>query len=250
MGGAYPGPNNFQLLFYEKTVLVGCRELLLDGHDYTVELRNGQALVTVAMTPRPLLFTVQPDGRLAGPGPIQVTGPVVIGTQEGTRTYSDGRTEPISRPVYGTRTVSCTAGLLAASGPAPLEPSPGKVVANLLGRMAQDLPAPTPPGLRISGLYGSMAALNLEFHPESVILGCGEAILARPYTVQASAGQAVIRIEHATPLTLSYRADGSIAGPGTVDVSGRVLMGKDANEQLVYAARSGRCPLGNLTPAP
>ena len=65
------------------------------------------------------MLTMRPDGRLAGPGPADITGMVQTGIQFGTRTWSDGRTEPISRPVYEKLTRRCNVGELALAGASP-----------------------------------------------------------------------------------------------------------------------------------
>ena len=77
-----------------------------------------------------------------------------------------------------------------------------------------DKGAPTPPGLRMHGLYAAASGFSVEFFPESAVLGCGaDAARAYPYSVESGGGGAVVKV-HATdqPLTLAFPA-GRLAGP-------------------------------------
>ena len=59
---------------------------------------------------------------------------------------------------------------------------------NMLGG---DKGAPTPPGIRMKGIYADSAGFSVQFFPESAILGCGpDAARAYPYTVEPSASGA------------------------------------------------------------
>ena len=54
---------------------------------------------------------------------------------------------------------------------------------------------PTPPGIRMQGIYAASTGFSLEFFPESVILGCGpDSARAYPYTVVADGSKPVVRI--------------------------------------------------------
>ena len=69
---------NFALQFQQNTVIVGCGTLLQQPHPYTMERSGTQISVTVPISPKPLLLSYR-DGKLFGPGPIEVAGRVVIG---------------------------------------------------------------------------------------------------------------------------------------------------------------------------
>ena len=57
---------------------------------------------------------------------------------------------------------------------------------------------PTPPGIRMRGIYAASTGFSVQFFPESVVLGCGpDAARAYPYTVVADGTKAVIHVERA-----------------------------------------------------
>jgi hypothetical protein len=254
MGGVYPGEGNLSFTFHTDHVIVACADIVPEGHEYSVVAAPEGARITIANTPRPIVLTVRADGRLTGTGPTEITGQVQTGTQFGTRTWSDGRTEPISRPVYETLTRRCNIGSLAAGGPSPPLGSGSAVAATVLnlalGSPDPDAGKPTPAGLRMSGEYGTRAALDLEFRPEGVVVGCGEVTALRPYAVAVQGSRVMVNVENgATLFTLAVGADGSLGGTGTVRVDGRRVTGTGPDGSLAYAPRSATCPLGTLAPA-
>jgi len=46
---------------------------------YSVERNGPQLLIKVPISPKPLVLSYKADGKLAGPGPIDVAGQVVVG---------------------------------------------------------------------------------------------------------------------------------------------------------------------------
>ena len=254
MSGVYPGPGRLGFTFYNDAVTVSCGEIVPESREYSVAIAPGGLRITIANSPSPVTLTLRPDGRLAGSGPTDFTGQVQVGIQYGTRTWSDGRTEPISRPVYETQTLRCNVGVIAASGPSPALGSLSTAPATLLN-LAFGSPDPeagkSPPiGARMSGEYGSQLAIDLEFRPEGVVLGCREATVLRSYTVQPSGNVALIHVANgATPVELTLTSDGRISGSGSVKVDGRMVTGTDGNGGLTYAPRSATCTLAALDPA-
>jgi hypothetical protein len=255
MSGIYPGENRFSLTFYTDNVMVGCGELIPESHGYTTAVVPQGIRITITSSPAPIVLTLRADGRLAGPGPTDITGQVQIGTEYGTRTWSDGRTEPISRPVYAARTLRCNIGVLTASGPSSplgsLSTAPATLLNGLFGSPDPKAGKPAPVGARMNGEYGSQLELDLEFQPEGVVLGCREATSLRDYTVQAQGNQALIRIDNGAGRTLDFALgpDGKITGSGEVRVEGRVVTGTSGNGEITYAPRSATCPAGTLNPA-
>jgi hypothetical protein len=75
--GAYSG-GNFGLRFSQNNVIVGCGALIEQAYPYTIQRSATQISVTVPISPKPLLLSYR-DGKLLGPGPIDVAGRVVIG---------------------------------------------------------------------------------------------------------------------------------------------------------------------------
>ena len=111
---------------------------------------------------------------------------------------------------------------------------------------------PTPPGIRMQGIYAASTGFSLEFFPESVIVGCGPiSARAYPYTVSASAGGGLIKIGAADrPLSVTIRADGSLdPGSGPYQVHGRMLIGPTISEKYTFMPLEMTCNLAGLTPA-
>jgi hypothetical protein len=58
-----------------------------------------------------------------------------------------------------------------------------------------DKGAPTPPGIRMQGIFAAATGFSVQFFPESAVLGCGpDAARAYPYMVAADGTNAVIQI--------------------------------------------------------
>jgi hypothetical protein len=70
---------NFHLRFDQSTAAVKCGSLLEVQLPYLVERSANQLLVKVPIQPKPLVLSFKPDGKLSGPGPIDVAGRVVTG---------------------------------------------------------------------------------------------------------------------------------------------------------------------------
>jgi hypothetical protein len=116
-----------------------------------------------------------------------------------------------------------------------------------------DKGAPTPPGIRMKGIFAASTGFSAEFYPESVILGCGpDAARAYPYTVEAGATGAAIKIaapDH--PLTLAFKSDGSLdpGSTGPYQVHGRIVTGQDNNDDFTFASMEQTCNLAVLAPS-
>jgi hypothetical protein len=255
MGGAFPktGSTGVDLKFYAEQVVVTCQDLVPQAYQYDVAVRAGQGVITIQTAPRPLVVTVRPDGRLAGPAALDIAGKIQTGTQMGTRTWSDGRTEPISRPIYEPRTRRCGATLLTTSGPSPDPVSmntAGTMIFGLfMGEGGNKPPKPSEPGLRLAGEYGTQAGFDLEFRAEGVIVGCREAAILRQYKVAASANGVLVTVQHnPAPFTLTLGSDGRLSGSGTVRVDGRQVSDV-VDGKVTYLPRSASCAVGFLAPA-
>jgi hypothetical protein len=255
MGGAFPkaGTGSAGLTFYAEQVVVNCQDLAPAAYQYSVAVRDGQGVITIQLEPRPLVLTVRPDGRLSGPAAVDISGQVQVGTQMGTRTWSDGRTEPISRPVYEPRTRRCGAALLTSSGPSPdpvtMNTAGTMIVGLFMGPGGNTPPKPSEPGLRLAGEYGTQAGFDLEFRAEGVIVGCREAAILRQYKVAASASGVLLTVQHgAAPFTMTVGSDGRLSGSGTVRVDGRQVSDV-VNGRVTYVPRSASCAVGVLAPA-
>jgi len=253
MGGVYPGTNKLSFTFFAEYVTVGCADLVQSTKEYTTAIGPDGVRITIAGEPRPIVLTMRADGRLAGAGPTDITGQVVVGYEQWTRTWSDGRVEPYTVPVHATVTRRCNIGSLVAAGPSPAEGTAGNAIASVmsvLGGSDQNAPKPTPAGLRLGGEYGTQAALDIEFRPEGAVLGCGPVATLKPYTVALQGGRVMVSIANgASPLVLAVGTDGKLSGSGTVKVDGRQATGTTPDGSLAYVPRSATCPVGALAPA-
>lgn len=111
---------------------------------------------------------------------------------------------------------------------------------------------PTPPGIRMHGIFADSSGFSVQFFPESAILGCGpDAARAYPYTVVAAPGGAQIKIDASDhPLVLAFRSDGSLAPneTGPYQVHGRIVTGQDQNDDFTFAPMEQTCNLALLSP--
>jgi hypothetical protein len=111
---------------------------------------------------------------------------------------------------------------------------------------------PTPPGIRMRGIFAASTGFSAQFFPESAILGCGpDSARAYPYTVVADGTKAFIKIDAPDhPLNLGFRPDGSLdAGNGPYQVHGRIVTGQNDNGDFTFAPMEQTCNLAVLSPA-
>ena len=112
---------------------------------------------------------------------------------------------------------------------------------------------PTPPGIRMHGIFAASTGFSVEFYPESAILGCGpDAARAYPYTVVATANGAQIKIEAPDhPLVLAFKPDGTLipTTSGPYQVHGRIVTGQDDNDDFTFAPMEQTCNLASLAPS-
>ena len=123
----------------------------------------------------------------------------------------------------------------------------------LKGMLGGDKGPPTPPGIRMRGIFAAPTGFSVEFYPESAILGCGpDAARAYPYSVVADGSKAVVKIDAPDhPLALAFNSDGSLdpGGSGPYQVHGRVVTGQNDNDDFTFAPMEQACNLAVLTPA-
>ena len=79
MTGDYAGGNGFRLIFEPEQVTMVCRGVPAP-RPYTVQVTDTQAVVTIQNESKPAVFSLRPDGKLAGSGPIRLTGQVAAGS--------------------------------------------------------------------------------------------------------------------------------------------------------------------------
>jgi len=255
-----------------------------DQHSYKLEFGSDRTVLRVDTTPRPLVLTLHGDGTMTGPGPVVLDGVVATGVaRSGTdANASSGLTDQYgmsltnsqaasnsqvykngqayygpkgqgSGPAYATfahKQVTCPALSLTAKAGAVGVQTMGT---NFLKGMFSDgdTGPPTPPGIRMHGIFAAETGFSLEFFPESVIVGCGPDVArAYPYTVEAGASGATIKIAAPDkPLVLAFRGNGSLepeAG-GAYLVHGRITTGQDDDGNFTFAPMEQSCNLAALT---
>ena len=272
IAGVFEGAGNWRLDFIDGGVLVNCSILAPDQHSYTFEFKNNRAAIVVDTTPKPLVFTLGVDGKtMSGPGPVQIDGVVANGYDSGLRDATGKHVDPATAigPVYDanghltSRSASLGHSTFAhtrATCPAQNLSTKGAGVGvqtmqtDLLKSIFNDgdKGPPTPPGIRMHGIFAASTGFSVQFFPESVILGCGpDSARAYPYTVVADGTRAAIKIDAPDhPLALAFGPNGSLdAGAGPYQVHGRVVIGQNDNGDFTFAPLEQTCNLAVLAPS-
>jgi hypothetical protein len=279
MAGVYQGAGGWRLDFVDDGVLVNCASLSPDQRSYRLEFKNDRTSLVIDTTPKPLVLTLRADGTIVGPGPVTIDGVVATGSSGGDTGYSHNYRDEngtlitdqaaASRggaydqagnqiyvnpsaggggPSFAHRTATCPALNLSSKGAGPgIQTMETDLLKTAFGG---DKGPPTPPGIRMHGIYAASTGFSVQFFPESAVLGCGpDAARAYPYSVVADGTKAVIRVaapDH--PLTLAYNADGSLdpGGTGAYQVHGRTITGQNDDGDFTFAPMEQACNLAVL----
>jgi hypothetical protein len=283
MAGVFEGPGKWRLDFIDGGVLVNCSFLSPDQHNYKLEFKNDRTALIIDTTPKPLVLTIKADGTIVGPGPLTIDGVVASGyTKDGpdpngmsgytdkygsslsnqqasstSELYSGGQRYYGSvnsgggHTTFASKTATCPALNLSSKGAgAGVQTMQTDLLKTMFGG---DKGPPTPPGIRMRGIYAASTGFSVQFFPESAVLGCGpDAARAYPYTVVAEGTKAVIHItapDH--PLTLTFASDGSLdpGGTGPYQVHGRTVTGQNDDGDFTFAPMEQTCNLAVLTPS-
>lgn len=297
MAGVFVGPGSWRLDFIDGGVLVNCSFLSPNQEAYSIDFKNGRAVLTINTTPRPLVLTYHADNTITGPpGPVTIDGVVPGGytagsstpghtetsqttthesvnqsqtgnynpsqlTYQGNGQYDAATTHTNSTYVAGTSTpgytnfapkrATCAAINLSTKGASVgIQTMQTDLLKSMLGG---DKGPPTPPGIRMQGIYADAGGFSVQFFPESAILGCGpDAARAYPYTVEADGTKGVVKInapDH--PLNLTFVSGGSLdpGSSGPYQVHGRIVTGQDNNDDFTFAPMEQTCNLAVLSPA-
>jgi hypothetical protein len=244
MAGAFEG-KGWRLEFDDEGgVLLSCAGMNSNPQTYQVAFVNNRAVVTITSTPKPIVLTVTNDGLLTGPAPIVVNGTVPNGSH---MAYDDQR-KLVTYFDYKDVTRTCEQPLLTSKGVGPTKNDRlQNFAANMLGG---DTVAPPPPGVRMAGTYAVASGFSAEFHPDSVVLGCGPDIArAYPYSVVADGSQVAVKVDAPHPLTLVVKSNNTFdPGPGSYLVEGKLITGRTKNGDYTYVPRSATCNLAVLAP--
>jgi len=268
MAGVFQGAGNWRLDFIDGGVLVNCSTLSPNQQSYTLEFKNGRTVLIIDTTPKPLVLTFRPDGTIVGPGPVTIDGVVAAGYVSGAAgtnaQYKDqfgnlydaaGNRVPgndnAGHTTFSPRRATCPALNLTSKGAGV---GVQTMQTDLLKSMFNDgdKGPPTPPGIRMRGIFAASTGFSVQFFPESVILGCGpDAARAYPYTVVADGARAQVKIDAPDhPLTLAFQPDGSLdAGSGPYQVHGRIVTGQNDDGDFTFAPMELTCNLGILAPS-
>jgi len=104
----------------------------------------------------------------------------------------------------------------------------------------------TAPGPRLVGIYTSAGGLKMEFATDDVIIDCAQAHTRQKYSVQNTPAQILVAVQNgAVPITLTMQANGSLSGPASVNVNGKLVT--DVTDQGVqFAPTSATCAVGTM----
>ena len=278
MAGVFQGAGNWRLDFIDGGVLVNCSVLSPDQHNYQLEFKNNRTALVIDTKPKPLVLTLKADGTIMGPGPVVIDGVIATGYDNGGSNlsgYKDQNGMSLTQSqvaagamaydsngnrVYGGagigghatfshKTVTCPALNLSTKGAGVgVQTMQTDLLKTMFGG---DKGAPTPPGIRMQGIFAAAATgFSVQFFPESAVLGCGpDAARAYPYVVTADGTTAMIQIgapDH--PLKLTFRPDGSLdpGGTGAYQVHGRTVTGQNGDGDFTFAPMEQTCNLAVL----
>jgi hypothetical protein len=280
MAGVFQGAGGWRLDFIDDDVLVNCSGLSPDQHSYRLDFKNDRLALVIDTTPKPLVLTVRADGTIEGSGPVTLDGVVASGYSSDagsgyshnyydengmlitdsqaankTNVYDQlGNRVPNAlansgHTNFAHKTVTCPALNLSSKGAgAGIQTMETDLLKTAFGG---DKGPPTPPGIRMHGIYAAASGFSVQFFPESAILGCGpDAARAYPYSVAADGTRAVVRIAAPDrPLALAYRPDGSLdpGGTGQYQVHGRRITGQNDDGDFTFAPMEQMCDLAMLT---
>ena len=129
---------------------------------------------------------VNSNATYAGGGAYDVT------TTHTSSNYVPGQYTPGSTS-FAPRTATCPALNLSSKGASTgIQTMQTDLLKTMFGG---DKGPPTPPGIRMHGIFAASTGFSVEFFPESAILGCGpDSARAYPYTVVATANGALAEL--------------------------------------------------------
>jgi hypothetical protein len=87
LSGVYSA-GTFNVQFAQSSVSLGCGTLIEQAFPYSIQRNGMQLAISIPISPRPIVLSFKPDGRLTGPGPIEVAGRVVAGGAVATTSTS------------------------------------------------------------------------------------------------------------------------------------------------------------------
>lgn len=241
-------PKPLVLTFRADGTIIGPGPFVLDGVIVSGSSGGGSTPGHMETTTTAQEHTVSRDPSVSDQNlslhPNTLTGTET--TYSTTSTYVPG-TSTAPHATFSPKRVTCPALNLSSKGASVgIETMQTDLLKTMFGGSKGP---PTPPGIRMHGIYAAPTGFSVQFFPESVILGCGpDAARAYPYSVMAGGTKAVIQVaapDH--PLTLNFQADGSLnpGSSGPYQVHGRTVIGQNGDGDFTFAPLEQTC---NLTP--
>jgi hypothetical protein len=268
MAGVFQGAGSWRLDFIDGGVMVNCSSLSPNQENYSLKFEANRTALIIDTKPKPLDLTLRADGTITGPGPVTIDGVVAAGYVSGAAgtgatqkdqygNLYDAAGNRVSgnanagHTVFAPKRATCPALNLSSKGAGVgIQTMQTDLLKTAFGG---DKGPPTPPGIRMHGIFAASTGFSVEFFPESAILGCGpDAARAYPYTVVATAGGAQIKIDAPDhPLVLGFKPDGSLVptSTGPYQVHGRIVTGQDQNDDFTFAPMEQTCNLAALSPS-
>ena len=229
---------------------------IVDGREYTLRKSGSAVQLVLANDPQPILFNLQPDGTIVGPGSVLVKGRIITGYTTTTKTVMvDGApagpqgydcngpcSTSSSIPKYAPKIERCTIGSMAFTRPKPVE-SPQTGI-GFLDAITKSTPAVT--GFRMAGRYAGDSGLTLEFANDAVILECGKAHAKSPYTVETRPEGFAVRVQNGGgAFVLGVAPDNTLRGSGSTTVSGKLVTAIHG-DNVSFAPHAESCSVGTF----
>ena len=221
MNGNYKG-EGFGVAFSAALATVHCGGLTFQERKYTVQRNGAQVVVTLENEPKAIMLALRADGKLAGQGPMTVSGEVQVGTKR-VQAYDAANPAAYGTAVvaiYEQKSVRCTVGALVATGTAFTTGTAVNDAMSTFG-MGSGATFKVTPGLRINGEFVGQGG-SIEFDEDSAKIKCGQSASEHAYAVEPSGNQIVVKID----------------GGGTLEIA--------PGGQLVGQGGNGSCNLGTL----
>lgn len=173
MAGVFVGADNWRLDFIGGGVLVNCAFLSPNQETYSLRFEGGRTELIVNTKPKALVLTLHPDGSITGPGPVTINGVVASGYHSGDpvrpatykdslNNYYDSQGNKIDKTAgystFSPRTATCPALNLTSKGASVgIQTMQTDLLKTMFGG---DKGPPTPPGIRMHGIYAASTAAS------------------------------------------------------------------------------------------
>lgn len=286
ISGNYIGAGNWVMQFDDRSAMMSCGGLAPQQRFYAIGIFNGQAVIKVEMTPKPLMLYMRPDGTLAGAGPVIVNGVVIAGagsstTSAGKWVNSESTTTQVLTPAEAQQysgqsnlhtdgtyytltnkntTSSYQPGTTTYSGPsyAPKTETCSQAVLRNSGKTQTDALKGIAENMLLGGQTPAGPA-GLRMHG-AYIAPTGLSVEFFPESAILGCGQTIkaysyvlqggsVRVDAPKPLLMAIKPDNTLdPGSGQYEVQGKRILGKTQGGDFAAAPYSQTCSLAVLKP--